>query len=724
MRIDQLPLSTAPVNTDTFPISSDGITEQVSIGDLVNAIRNDVYGAPLTANTSSAMTDTTKIYVYTGTTGGGFTKGHWYYYNGSAWTDGGAYNSSAVQTDATLTLSGVPADANAAGDAIDKVKSQITARNTGYFDADTVTGIEEDLYVVDNPAWEQGSWASSGDLTSDYWIRTGLIDGGFVIHNDDPSMGYIVGVYNANGTFRNYPWMTELVTDEYYYIPDMSPYKVRLRQRNFASGSVAITPSAVSVEIFRAKDIAPRLDDVSSEYYYEPVTLSYTDGGYIDSTTGEVVSYSGWKYTDFIDISDTSAQRIMVSTTATGSTTYNALYDADQQYIDRFNATAGLLSIPFNAKYVRMSAQSSATPSLSLCRIGVLGAAAKVMQENSPTYRGNIYGVNFSRTFANVAGKSNIICNLAKSQWDDIPFGGSAINTQYNNTYDLQVIASIDGNGIAYRFVNRTTYADYNGWHIVNSATNGLSGKKIAIIGDSRSTFQGTMPTGNPYYYPRSSGSIITTQSQMWWQQLITYFGMTLTINDSYSGGYVAAYAGPETIPSDAGILSSDTAINNLGSTAPDIIIIFAGVNDWNYNHIAIGTYDGTGAFPTSNATFREAYAIMLSKVQKKFPAADIWVCTNPYCAPAGAAAPISSMPVAMAGNGGTSLDVFNDAIRDMAGIFGCGIIDFTRCGTNWGNLKTYATDYDTDRGLHYNAAGNVLLYETARNTLASYYNA
>lgn len=116
MRIDQLPAASTIGNTDTLPFSDGGITKQISVGNLTNSIRDNVYGAPLTASISSAMTDTSRVYVYTGTTGSGFTNGHWYYYNGSAWTDGGIYNSAAVQTDPTLTLEGVPADAKATGE--------------------------------------------------------------------------------------------------------------------------------------------------------------------------------------------------------------------------------------------------------------------------------------------------------------------------------------------------------------------------------------------------------------------------------------------------------------------------------------------------------------------------------------------------------------------------------------------------------------------------------
>ena len=55
------------------------------------------------------MTDKSRIYVYTGSQSG-YNNGHWYYWNGSAWTDGGVYN--AVATDDALSTSSVNAVQN------------------------------------------------------------------------------------------------------------------------------------------------------------------------------------------------------------------------------------------------------------------------------------------------------------------------------------------------------------------------------------------------------------------------------------------------------------------------------------------------------------------------------------------------------------------------------------------------------------------------------------
>lgn len=80
-------------------------------------------GAPLSASTAAEMTDTTKIYVYTGSEGE-YTAGNWYYYDGSVWTSGGVYNSTAFEADTTLSISGAAADAKAVGDAIDLLQNK------------------------------------------------------------------------------------------------------------------------------------------------------------------------------------------------------------------------------------------------------------------------------------------------------------------------------------------------------------------------------------------------------------------------------------------------------------------------------------------------------------------------------------------------------------------------------------------------------------------------
>ena len=177
MRIDQLPVAPSVANANTLPVNVGGLTEQVSIGNLVNSIRADVYGSPLTASSAAGMTDQTKVYIYTGTTTSSLTNGHWYYYNGSAWADGGVYNSTAVQTDTTLTLSDVAADAKATGDAIAQNASDIDANegaiatNTSNISANT-TAITQNRAMI---APTETSPAASAHAVGENIIYSGTL---------------------------------------------------------------------------------------------------------------------------------------------------------------------------------------------------------------------------------------------------------------------------------------------------------------------------------------------------------------------------------------------------------------------------------------------------------------------------------------------------------------------------------------------------------------------
>lgn len=82
-------------------------------------------GTPLVAAEAADMTDTTKIYVYTGDETD-YASGDWYYYDGSAWQDGGVYNSTAFTSDTTLTIPGAAADAKVTGDRINEMAGALS----------------------------------------------------------------------------------------------------------------------------------------------------------------------------------------------------------------------------------------------------------------------------------------------------------------------------------------------------------------------------------------------------------------------------------------------------------------------------------------------------------------------------------------------------------------------------------------------------------------------
>lgn len=107
-------------------ISADGIkldTHETSISTLQTKVTTleHAYAGAKAAATVADMTDHNQIYVYVGSETG-YTNGNWYYWNGTAWTSGGVYNATALETDKTLTISGAAADAKVVGDTFTETK--------------------------------------------------------------------------------------------------------------------------------------------------------------------------------------------------------------------------------------------------------------------------------------------------------------------------------------------------------------------------------------------------------------------------------------------------------------------------------------------------------------------------------------------------------------------------------------------------------------------------
>lgn len=111
------------LQTDTSLSISGKFADAKATGDAINNLRGAV-GSPLVAATIAAMSDTNKVYVYTGSEPG-YTNGNWYYHNGISWVSGGVYNSIAVDLDSTLTISGKASDSKSVGDVIGELKENL-----------------------------------------------------------------------------------------------------------------------------------------------------------------------------------------------------------------------------------------------------------------------------------------------------------------------------------------------------------------------------------------------------------------------------------------------------------------------------------------------------------------------------------------------------------------------------------------------------------------------
>lgn len=125
-KINDLPLLSNPTEDMYCLVGKDDL-KKVPWSAIMGQI-----GAPYIATTVAGMTDKTRVYVYQGSEPG-YTSGNWYYWNGSAWTSGGTYNSAAVNTDKTLTQSDKPADSAVVGQQIGSLKESLDDTNTDIY---------------------------------------------------------------------------------------------------------------------------------------------------------------------------------------------------------------------------------------------------------------------------------------------------------------------------------------------------------------------------------------------------------------------------------------------------------------------------------------------------------------------------------------------------------------------------------------------------------------
>ena len=82
------------------------------------------------------------------------------------------------------------------------------------------------------------------------------------------------------------------------------------------------------------------------------------------TTSGEIVAYTGWDRTDYIDCSGVST--LYIERNGFAGNEYNAFYDANKQFISRFGSYKNTQSVPENAVYFIMSASATDLPKIKV----------------------------------------------------------------------------------------------------------------------------------------------------------------------------------------------------------------------------------------------------------------------------------------------------------------------------------------------------------------------
>ena len=218
--------------------------------------------------------------------------------------------------------------------------------------------------------------------------------------------------------------------------------------------------------------------------------------------------------------------------------------------------------------------------------------------------------------------------------------------------------------------------------------------KYFSILGDSISTLEKfTEPYEAAFYRNDEKWEAdIFVPEDTWWGQVIDTLGGRLLVNNSFSGSKVRRMKG-QTYPSYG---CSDERTSSLGKygQSPDIIIVYMGTNDWADGRLST---DGDPAKEQDDTIFSVAYRMMLEKLKKNYPNAEIWCCTLAVSTcKKKKNFEFSFCP------GGVHIEKYCEVIRVTAEAHNCRVID----------LYNHPTPYDTIDDYHPNREGMVTLAE------------
>lgn len=210
--------------------------------------------------------------------------------------------------------------------------------------------------------------------------------------------------------------------------------------------------------------------------------------------------------------------------------------------------------------------------------------------------------------------------------------------------------------------------------------------RTFSVLGDSISTHAGCNPPGYAVYYEgeRARAAGVEGVQDTWWAQVVRHFGGCVLANASYSGSLVEGGAFP------AGSSAERVAALAPDSAAPDVVLVFMGINDYGWGGAA-AQVDGlrarsVPARPGVLEGFAGAYRAMLGQVRAAYPEAEVWCLTLVPGRLAGSALPTFTWNLR-----GVPLRSYNEAIVAAAREEGCRVAD----------LASFDLDYEAVDGTH-----------------------
>nr|DAP04235.1 MAG TPA: hypothetical protein [Caudoviricetes sp.] len=309
-------------------------------------------GAPYIATTVAGMTDKTRVYVYQGSESG-YTSGNWYYWNGSAWTSGGIYNSAAVNTDKTLTQSDKPADSAVVGQQIGSLKEDLS------------NNISPNLF---NPAVAKANVAISSDDGSEMngfsgWEATDYIsvsknDVLYFSSNGKPTPYSTGAFYDAQKKFtsgfgnpNNNNNIT--VTSDGYARFSFNSKKEKLQiEKGSRTTYIPYGELKVKAEVSEVKAEVVKIQEDHTNLFNKDAVVKgaiLAENGILEPT------FTTWDASDYVHVKPGMVIYFSSNEQPIGVVSTGAYFDADKKYLSGINNEPTVLTVPDGAYYLRFS---------------------------------------------------------------------------------------------------------------------------------------------------------------------------------------------------------------------------------------------------------------------------------------------------------------------------------------------------------------------------------
>ena len=189
-------------------------------------------------------------------------------------------------------------------------------------------------------------------------------DDGATITITDESGTTQAKVYNGldgvqisdNETVKDKTWSSKKTSDEIAKV-DTELQDIRVK----ADGTTATSAgNAVREQVSELKSDIVNIygDETISEY-----KLNWIENEYVNGNTGEIITYNGWKRTDYTEIKKDFP--LYFTTNQTTDNEYGAYYDENKNYVGKLyiaaNSDRAINSVPTNAKFFIISCANNTT---------------------------------------------------------------------------------------------------------------------------------------------------------------------------------------------------------------------------------------------------------------------------------------------------------------------------------------------------------------------------